>query len=558
MFCIPPKALQDGTCNDTVEYLTGVHYEAFLKLTPYKTDALVLDLNETISGVWNIYRDYFKSLRVSDLVYEQTLYYKKVVNNDSYIECFVLHCKTLFGVHDKLSNVFVNGLLALEKNPDIFVTKNSSRPLEFKMALTYYNLTMVKTDTFPTYETPLVFIGRDPPVFDNIVPNFVHNTLPIIVTKLLGCPLIELDSEEYAFKPLGGSKDLYFEEFNTVIRPDSYMLMNVSNKMSFRICAEDFMSMEETHKQNSTSGPVTSLEGGSTPQGILSLICTCISLLCLILTLATYSFFKELRTQPGINNMVLVVCLIIAQVLYQFGGNQAASVSKRSCQTIGLLIHFFWLMVMFWMNVCCFHMFRVFSSITVTSASTNCFKQTIIYTVYTFVASIIFVIINIIVPLSSPELEGMGYGGTLCYITDHRMVGYVFALPVGCVITLNFISFILVVIKILRMPTVKSDTKHTRNYFAIYAKLSTITGITWIFGFIHFFTAVEALEYIFIILNASQGVFIFLSFIFNKRVLGMYRNKIREIKSEEPDSLTSRKKSVDTALTDITTKKQIT
>ena len=523
-------------------------------------DARVLDLNKTIFDVWNIYRDYFRSFHVSDLVYEQTLYYKKVVNNGSYIECFVLHCKTLFGVYDKLSNVFVNGLLALEKNPDIFVTNNSSKPQGFKMTLTYYDITEKRfTDnSSSTPEASLVSVHVVPFFANGIVPSFVDNTPPILVTKLLGCPLIELSSEEYEFKVFykSGIKCVYFEEFNTTLEPDSYMLTNRSNKLSIRICSDDFISMTQTHQQNSTtSRPVSSLEVGVTPQGILSLICTCISLLCLILTLATYSLCKELRTQPGINIMALVICLIIAQALYQFGGNQAASVSKRSCKTIGILIHFFWLMVMFWMNVCCFHMFRVFSSITVTSASTNCFKQTVIYTVYTFVASIIFVTINIIVSLSSPEFEGMGYGGTLCYITDHRMVGYVFALPVACVITLNLISFILVTIKILRMPTVNSDTKHSRNYFAIFAKLSTITGITWIFGFIHFFTAAEALEYIFIIFNASQGVFIFLSFVFNKRVLDMYQNKIRELKSEEPDSSSSRKKSVDTALTDIATKK---
>lgn len=555
--CMPPKALQDGICTDTVDYLTGVHYEAFLKLTPNESDVRVLDLDETISDVWNIYHEYFEGLNVSNRVHEQAMYYQKSINNDSFVKCFVLHCKTYFHIYDELSNIFVNSLLALEQNPNIFVTDNINSSKTFKMTISYYDMTPKNgftNSSSDTYEEPLWFID-DGPRLASIVPDFIKDTQPILVTKLLGCPLVELDSRAYTIKVID-STDLYLKEFDTRIGPDRYVLRNASHEMFIRICAEDFISMTKKLQQHKTkSRPTTSFEDGVTPQGILSVVCTCISLLCLLLTLATYSLFKELRTQPGINNMALVICLIAAQALFQFGNNQAASVPERECQVIGVLVHFFWLMVMFWMNICSIHMCRVFASITTVSASKSCFKQTMIYVIYTFVASTVFVLINIIVSLKSSDFKGMGYGGTLCYITDYRMVGYVFAVPVGCVILLNLATFILVVVKIIRMPTIKSDTKHTRNYFAIYAKLSTITGITWIFGFIYFFTESEAVEYIFIIFNATQGVFIFVSFICNKRVLDMYRNTIQTIKSksEQLESSTSRKKSMDPALTNITT-----
>ncbi|CAC5365567.1 unnamed protein product [Mytilus coruscus] len=48
-------------------------------------------------------------------------------------------------------------------------------------------------------------------------------------------------------------------------------------------------------------------------------------------------------------------------------------------------------------------------------------------------------------------------------------------------------------------------------------------GMSWIFGFVHQWTLIDALSYIFIILNASQGLFMFLSFGCN----GIVRSRIR-------------------------------
>ena len=52
-------------------------------------------------------------------------------------------------------------------------------------------------------------------------------------------------------------------------------------------------------------------------------------------------------------------------------------------------------------------------------------------------------------------------------------------------------------------------------------------GFTWIFGYIAAFTDVEALWYIYIILNSLQGVFIFISFICNRRIGLLWYKKLR-------------------------------
>ena len=83
-------------------------------------------------------------------------------------------------------------------------------------------------------------------------------------------------------------------------------------------------------------------------------------------------------------------------------------------------------------------------------------------------------------------------------------------------------------------------------------------GFTWIFGYIAAFTDVEALWYIYIILNSLQGVFIFFSFIFNRRVGILWSKKLklsglieRESKTST-SNVTSRKMSSYTATTNST------
>ena len=53
-------------------------------------------------------------------------------------------------------------------------------------------------------------------------------------------------------------------------------------------------------------------------------------------------------------------------------------------------------------------------------------------------------------------------------------------------------------------------------------------GVTWVFGFVsQSVTGILAFSYIYIILNYLQAVFIFLGFCLNKRVRGLWTQKMR-------------------------------
>jgi hypothetical protein len=60
----------------------------------------------------------------------------------------------------------------------------------------------------------------------------------------------------------------------------------------------------------------------------------------------------------------------------------------------------------------------------------------------------------------------------------------------------------------------------------ICAKLSTLVGFPWIFAFIGvLFPDVEAFEYLFVVFVCLQGLYIGVAFLFNKRILKLYKTR---------------------------------
>ena len=256
------------------------------------------------------------------------------------------------------------------------------------------------------------------------------------------------------------------------------------------------------------------------PQAILSFVCNLMSMVGLLITLVTYSLLDELRSVPGKNNMMLSLHLLIAQCLYQFGMDKTEY--PTACIVLGILIHMFWLTAIFWMNACTLHMFRTF----VTGQSYRSVRafdpQVFGYAFYCYSVAIFIVSINIGISLYESDAKDFGYGDRHCYISKPAMVGWTFALPVGVIIILN-LSFFLAVVYQISASTMRRRGKQTdRANTVIYMKLSSLTGVTWVFGYLYLWTEFEPLEYIFIVLNAGQGVFIFISFICTKRITKLY------------------------------------
>ena len=336
-----------------------------------------------------------------------------------------------------------------------------------------------------------------------------------LIDKLAYCIQIALESHEY----------LDFNDILDILVSDVRLFFGdfkrATDDGQMRICFTDYMSraaeklpIKEEPKQHS-------------PQAIVSVVCNLLSITGLSATVLTYFIFAELRSIPGKNNMMLSIHLLFAQCLYQFGIQQTEY--PKLCIALGVFIHLFWLTSILWMNACTLHMFRTF----VTGQSYRSHRafdpQVCVYTLYCYSIAIIVIAINIGVSMYKSDGKEIGYGGTICYISTPIMVGWTFALPVGVIIILNLGFFFAVVYQISASTMSRRGKSNDRANTVIYMKLSTLTGVTWIFGYLYLWTDFIPLEYIFIVLNAGQGVLIFVSFICTSRIIRLYEDLFKKI-----------------------------
>lgn len=260
----------------------------------------------------------------------------------------------------------------------------------------------------------------------------------------------------------------------------------------------------------------------------LGFLSTLISMTSIIMVLITYFLFPDLRYVPGKLFMMLCFNLFIAQGLFTFG--IGVGEDNGWCQFIGMLIHFFWLATIFSMNSNLILMFsnlqkplEASSRATIQSRSN---WRVCRYIIYSYSMSFFCVLTNITLSGILLDDDHYGYGGKICYINTPIMRLITFTIPLIIVLIVNFGMFTLIICNI-------SQTMYKRYCFVFKAtiqmilKLSTITGVFWLFGFLYEVTGITLFDYIFVILNAGQGFFLMTSFILNKRVLELYKDKVQ-------------------------------
>ena len=99
-----------------------------------------------------------------------------------------------------------------------------------------------------------------------------------------------------------------------------------------------------------------------------------------------------------------------------------------------------------------------------------------------------------------------------------------FEVPVAIFLLLKFFFFVTTSLN-LRKTFKNSVNTNKNHHFGVYVRLFVILGLTWVFGFIVAFTDEFAVEVIFVILNALQGFFLFVSFVCNRSARAEIRKR---------------------------------
>ena len=437
-----------------------------------------------------------------------------VVDQDDHVESFVVYLLINTATYQNKSY-----LGRFTQSPAMYVSGEGMPTYLFSVELWSYGLNGLAAGVISPYAT------LERLALDNLTTVNSHESgllscrMKDIVpfTKIKMCPYITLEVEE--IDVMITNDVLIIKEINLNLSKWEYEI----HSGSIYMCLDDyeFINKQLQPREMNLRTDVNDLTVD--PKGLLALICVCLSLLALLVTIFIYSYFTVLQSQPGVNNLILCICLLLAQSVYQFGAGQT-TLPNWACVLIGAISHFLWLTALFSMNICSVHIYLTFSKNRKLSATYDR-KQTSIYVAYIVFVPLGFVLINIIVSLIDSHGQDIGYGGSLCYISSNLMQSITFLLPLLVLLISNIVLFVVVVIKINRIKEAVEKTKKERNFLLIYARLSSLTGITWIFGLFQVLIKHDIFEYLFIIFNASQGVFIMIAFVVNKRVASLFCRK---------------------------------
>ncbi|XP_014254266.1 G-protein coupled receptor Mth2-like isoform X2 [Cimex lectularius] len=349
----------------------------------------------------------------------------------------------------------------------------------------------------------------------------------------LTCPPNErviFTSDEFTVSKQGA---LYFPEEDPVLITD----LNLDNVL---FCV-DWMIMDDLEPGVSLA---RCIEDEETEIPIIYCIGMIISIPFLLVTLIIYVI---LRPYHSIDGHILLrhvfpiflsyVTLVIVQVFSDY-------LSLVQCIFLGFAVQFFFLATFFWLNVMCIDIYWAFSGIKLRgTASERDRKKLLAYSFYAWGMPLIILAVTVGVDYSdsipSSSIFKPNMGKDRCFFKGRTATWTYFYGPMAVILFSNLILFSITAYRIWRhrRETAQSfhrgdSRRHDGNEserFNLYLKLFLVMGINWISELISFMFGKDVPQYLWYITditNTLQGVFIFLIFVWKKRVRKLLWEKL--------------------------------
>ena len=252
---------------------------------------------------------------------------------------------------------------------------------------------------------------------------------------------------------------------------------------------------------------------------IVTSVCYSISILGLLVTFLIYLRTPSLRTIPGLMLMNLMLALLFAQAGYIMSSFGLFLDNTVGCQLLGATQHYFWLTSFAWMACISFDVFRCLQcSQLLATASPKARYYKMAFSCWC---------VPILLPVSTICLDVLGivhvgYGGRhVCWLINYQSVLYLFAIPVLTIVLFNAVMF-LACVKTIR--DISNNAAYVgrqvdgKERLMQCVKISSLMGLSWLFGILPNIVDKPELWYVFTLCNAFQGVHIFVAFGLSRRV----------------------------------------
>ena len=264
--------------------------------------------------------------------------------------------------------------------------------------------------------------------------------------------------------------------------------------------------------------------------------CFLLSILSLIVLLTTYIIFPELRTLPGKNLMNLATSLLMFAISWLILGFTS---HPNYCQVLITIQHYFLVASFTSMSVISFHTYKTFARELPAQRPTGNHERKLFKTYLTFIWVLPAIFVAICFLLDLNNIMNLGYGdSTLCWFRQKDAFVYFIYIPAALSLLFNIVTFFITALYLRKhnqnMAARKCGSKQRSN-LAIYIKLSSLMGFTWLFGFLDVVGSTKVFEYLFVILTCLQGVCVTVAFVFKKKTMRMYKEMLSSgLKSKTP------------------------
>lgn len=127
-------------------------------------------------------------------------------------------------------------------------------------------------------------------------------------------------------------------------------------------------------------------------------------------------------------------------------------------------------------------MFRIFGNLRLSQLNTASIRTTSKYAYFCLLLSSVIVSVNISWSLGTNKNGSFGYGkcANMCYIISLDMVALTMTLQTGVFVFFIILMYIRVLCRIGGSRFQSASSVHNRQFFSVYVKLSTVTGIAWL------------------------------------------------------------------------------
>lgn len=246
--------------------------------------------------------------------------------------------------------------------------------------------------------------------------------------------------------------------------------------------------------------------------GYFTLAGSVVSLSCLLIKMCLYFSTSSVKKLPDHLILMLSASIFAAQLLFLF--ILIVENYRTLCVAVGLLVHYFFLASFFWTNALAFDLWRSFVSI-VRTRKNNRGKTLCAFNAYCWTMPFLVVCASggadFLLPRHSFSPR---YGQGICWISNRMALLVFFAAPIASIIFSNMALFAMSVVRISGTMSRTDQARHraSKGRLLIYFKLALVMGMTWTFGFVAPFANIQALWYIFVILNSLQGAFVLFAF----------------------------------------------